>query len=312
MIELLPTLVGYILFFLAAIHAVVDGRRNRPQRLLLLLTLFFYGTLLELRGVTSGLYSYPPERIINMGVVPLSVSLAWVGIIYSAMVLADRLELRVPLRILTATLIALCLDWGMDPVATRLGIWVWKGEGGAFYGIPSFNMVGWFLVPVCYLLAYGLAWDRTARRLRVLTIAQIDDDRSLFRRLYTLLAVTPLSLVLLTAGTYGLIGALPGLLNLSFLAMVLWAMLTVIVTLGIIIWRRDYLRRRRGNDIIPSLILAWISLNYTFFAASAHLFPLAVLMMASALPIWTAFGMGLLPTSIAESRRTPSSRPANL
>ena len=90
---LIPTLVGYVLFILAACHAWLDASQNRFQRMLMLLTLFGFGTLIELIGVTSGNYAYPRGLLINLGVVPMSVSLAWVGIIYSVMVIAERLEL---------------------------------------------------------------------------------------------------------------------------------------------------------------------------------------------------------------------------
>lgn len=112
MMDTLPTLVGYAMFGLALLHALVNGRANRPQRLLMLFTLLVYGTLLETNGVRNGNYYYPREHFINLGVVPLSVSLAWVGIIYSAMALAERLQLPTGLRILATTLIALSLDWG--------------------------------------------------------------------------------------------------------------------------------------------------------------------------------------------------------
>ena len=296
MIELLPTLVGYMLFVLAGIHALRDGRANRPQRLLLLLTLFFYGTLLEAYGVGSGHYSYPREQIINLGVVPLSVSLAWVGIIYSVMMIAERLKLRAPLRILSATFLALSLDWGMDPIAARLGIWVWNGSG-AYFGIPSFNMVGWFLVPVFYLMVYGFSWDRARRRVRLLSIGQIEEDRSVLRRVYTLLLVAPLSLVLLTLCATLLTRAIPALQNLSLPVMAVWAILTVGGTLGIIVWRRDRLRRRGRSDVMPGLILAWISFNYMFFAAAARMWTLAVVMTVASIPIWAAFVISLLPVT---------------
>jgi len=42
--EILPTLVGYVLFGLAFFHAWIAGRSNRIQRILMLLTLFVFGT----------------------------------------------------------------------------------------------------------------------------------------------------------------------------------------------------------------------------------------------------------------------------
>jgi hypothetical protein len=294
MMEVLPTLVGYILFLLALFHALLDGRANRPQRMLLLLTLFVYGTLLEAGGVRSGLYHYPRERFINMGVVPLSVSLAWVGIIYSVIVITDRLRLGAGLRILAATLIALSLDWGMDPVATHFGIWVWR-ENGAYFGIPSFNMVGWFFVPIGYLVAYGLSWDSGKRRIRLLTISEVDNDCSWRRRLYTLAVAAPLALALTTAGSWTLVALAPGLLKLSLGVMGTWAVLTVAAATGLVLWRRNLLRRRSWLDLIPAALLAWIAANYAFFALAGGLWTLFYVMILTAMPLWIILTMTLLP-----------------
>ena len=79
--------------------------------------------------------------------------------------------------------------------------------------------------------------------------------------------------------------------------MAVWAMLTVGLTLGIIVWRRDRLRRRGRSDVMPGLILAWISLNYVFFAAATRMWTMAVVMIVASLPIWAAFVMSLLPVT---------------
>ncbi|PKN65788.1 MAG: hypothetical protein CVU54_18485 [Deltaproteobacteria bacterium HGW-Deltaproteobacteria-12] len=292
--EYLPTLVGYILFLLALLHALLDGHANRTQRMLLLLTLFIYGTLLEASGVNSGLYRYPREPFVNMGVVPLSVSLAWVGIIYSVILIVDRLRLGSGLRILTVTLIALSLDWGMDPVATRFGIWVWR-DSGAYFGIPSFNMVGWFFIPISYLLVYGFAWKGGRQPISFLTIAEVDGNNSWQRKLYTIIVVAPLSLALTAACSAAIVAAAPGLLKLSLEIMSAWAVVTVLAATGIVIWRRDYLRRKSWLDIIPALVLAWIAANYTFLALTDGLGILFFVMFLSATPLWFILAISLLP-----------------
>ncbi|MBN1613855.1 MAG: carotenoid biosynthesis protein [Deltaproteobacteria bacterium] len=294
MMEYLPTLVGYMLFLLAVFHALLDGRANRMQRMLLLLTLLVFGTLLEGQGVRSGLYYYPPEQFINLGVVPLSVSLAWVGIIYSVFAITERLRLRSGMRILAATLIALSLDWGMDPVATHFGIWVWR-ETGAYFGIPSFNMVGWFFIPIGYLVAYGLAWDRRKGRLRLLTISEVDRDFSWQRRLYTVVFTVPLALALTGAGAWMLVALVPGLLKLSLCIMVAWAVLTVASASVLILLRRDFLRRKSWLDLVPATILAWIAANYSFYALAGGLWTLFRVMILSAIPLWIILVMTLLP-----------------
>jgi len=117
--ELLPAFIGYIMCGLAVIHALLDARENRIQRSLMLITLFAFGFMLEYMGVMSGNYVYAEEAVMILGHIPLSVTFAWVGIIYSAMLIGERLKLSLWQRILTTTLIALSLDWGMDPIAVE-------------------------------------------------------------------------------------------------------------------------------------------------------------------------------------------------
>jgi hypothetical protein len=283
---LIPTLVGYILFILAAWHAWLDARQNRPQRMLMLFSLFVFGTLIEWIGVTSGSYVYPREPIINIGVVPMSVSLAWVGIIYSVMVLAERLELPWFLRILATTLIAISLDWGMDPIAVHIGAWSWSSEG-AYFGVPGFNFIGWFFIPIAFLISYGLGWDREHRALRLKNIREMDADRSRNRKLYTILGVVPLSLILLMGATQPL-AMVPKLYDMPLFPLIVWAILSVTGASGLILFRRDRLSRSHGFDLIPPAILTFIGLNYAFFGFATGRADLGFIMLATGLPLWLA------------------------
>ncbi len=198
-----------------------------------------------------------------MGVVPMSVSLAWVGIIYSVMIIAERLDLPWHLRILATTLIAISLDWGMDPIAVHIGAWSWGFEG-SYFGVPGFNFFGWFFIPIAYLVAYGLGWDRQHGRLRLLNIHEIDSEGSRSRKVYTLLGVIPLSLSLLMAATLPL-AKIPVLYNMPLIPLVIWAIISVAGASALIINRRDRLGRTHGFDLIPPAILTYIGLNYAIF-----------------------------------------------
>jgi hypothetical protein len=283
---LIPTLVGYILFILAAWHAWLDARKNRPQRMLMLFSLFLFGTVIEWVGVTSGNYAYPREPFINIGVVPMSVSLAWVGIIYSVMVIAERLNLPWFLRILATTLIAITLDWGMGPIAVHIRAWSWSSEG-AYFSVPGFNFIGWFFIPIAFLIAYGLGWDREHRVLRLKNICEIDADRSRTRKLYTILGVVPLSLVFLMVATQPLANV-PILYNLPLLPLIVWAILSVAGASGLIIARRDRLSLSHSFDLIPPAILTFIGLNYTFFGFITGRVDLGSIMLGTGLPLWLA------------------------
>jgi uncharacterized membrane protein len=289
--ELLPTLIGYILFILAVIHALLDAHAGRLQRLLMILTLFLFGFLLEYTGVSSGNYRYPLESLINMGVVPLSVSLAWVGIIYSVMIIAERLKLSWWLRILATTLIALSLDWGMDPVAVHIGAWFWKFEG-AYFGIPGFNFIGWFFIPIAYLIPYCLSWDRERRLPILLSIDGVDMKSSWGRKLYTVLLVIPLAIVILHF-TAGQLAKVSILYNMAFMPLAIWAVLTVITATGLIIWRRENLKRNEWFELIPPLILVIIGLNYTLYGFLTRRPDLALIMIVTGIPLWLAFVLTL-------------------
>jgi uncharacterized membrane protein len=284
--SLIPTLVGYILFILAICHAWLDARQNRFQRMLMLVTLFGFGTMVEFIGVTSGNYAYPREPGINMGVVPMSVSLAWVGIIYSVMVIAERLDLPWYLRILATTLIAISLDWGMDPIAVSIGAWSW-GFKGAYFGVPGFNFFGWFFIPIAYLIAFGLKWDRQNRRIRLLNIREIDGEHSWTRKLYTLLGVIPLSLGILLAATLPL-AKIQILYNMSLVPLIIWAILSVAGASALVISRRARLGRSHGFDLIPPAILTYIGLNYALFGFVIGRTDLGLIMLVAGMPLWLA------------------------
>ena len=80
------------MFGLAVIHAMFEAKNNRLQRFLMIITLFVYGFILEYMGVMSGNYDYASEPIMLFEVIPLSVTFSWVGIIYSVMLVGDRLK----------------------------------------------------------------------------------------------------------------------------------------------------------------------------------------------------------------------------
>jgi putative membrane protein len=68
------------------------------------------------------------------------------------------------LHVLYATLLLVWMDAVLDPGAASLGFWVWP-QGGAYYGVPPSNYVGWLLsgaLATTLLLAAG-RWSETPR-----------------------------------------------------------------------------------------------------------------------------------------------------
>jgi uncharacterized membrane protein len=261
-LNIIPMLIGFILFILALIHALVEGKNNRVQRILLLLTLFVYGILLEYVGIISGHHYYAEEPIMILGVVPLSIPLAWVGIIYSVMIVGERLKLSLWNRILTTTLLALSLDWGMDPIAVELGLWTWV-HVGSFFTVPTFNFIGWFFIPIAYLIGYNLNWNKEKRRLELLSIEQLDTHNSLARRIYTILLVIPIALTLLIL--VGMITLIPGVYNWPVIIVQIWEVFTILYTSWMVIKNRRKLARNYWYDLIPPLVILCIGLGYFIF-----------------------------------------------
>ncbi|NHJ25562.1 MAG: carotenoid biosynthesis protein [Candidatus Lokiarchaeota archaeon] len=284
-------MIGYIMLILALIHALYDAKNNRIQRLLMLITLFIYGFLLEYLGVSAGNYTYASETIMLFEIIPLSVTCAWVGIIYSIMLIGDFLELSPLMRIITTTLIALSIDWGMDPIAVELGAWTWTIEG-QYYGIPGFNFIGWFFIPIAYLLPYEIVWNKEIKKVQLLTIKQIDDHQTLTRKLYTLLVIVPIAVGFLIL--VGIISRIPILYNMNVIALSIWAILTVVISAAIISWKRRNLNRKKLYELIPPIILLLLAVLYTFYGFFIGRIDLGFLMLLTGIPIWLIFSFMVL------------------
>lgn len=284
-------MIGYIMLILALIHALYDAKNNRIQRLLMLITLFIYGFLLEYLGVSAGNYTYASETIMLFEIIPLSVTCAWVGIIYSIMLIGDFLELSPLMRIITTTLIALSIDWGMDPIAVELGAWTWTIEG-QYYGIPGFNFIGWFFIPIAYLLPYEIVWNKEVKKVQLLTIKQIDDHQTLTRKLYTLLVIVPIAVGFLIL--VGIISRIPILYNMNVIVLSIWAILTVVISAAIISWKRKNLNRKKWYELIPPIILLLLAVLYTFYGFFIGRIDLGFLMLLTGIPIWLIFSFMVL------------------
>ena len=282
---LLPGLIGYILTGLAIVHALMDAKTNRIQRILMLATIFVFAASLELIGVITGVFSYATELIMILDRVPISITLSWVGIIYSSMIITERLKLSLWQRILTTTLIALSLDWGGDPIAVATGAWTFGG--GEYFNVPALNFIGWFFIPIAYLVPYGLSWEKDSKKLRLLNVAEVDARRSLLRRLYTVLIVIPIGLVILML--VGLFARIPLIYNLPLVFLVVWMIFTIVWASGIIIWKNENLRRIQWFDLIPPSSLLIIAFFYVISSMFLGLIHLGLLMLLSALPFLLAF-----------------------
>jgi len=91
--------------------------------------------------------------------VPILLGLAYVGIGYLAWTLAGIIlaEPRVVARPLLAAAIMTAWDLAMDPVwANLVHAWVWE-RGGAYFGVPLSNFLGWYLTNYTLYQLFALA-----------------------------------------------------------------------------------------------------------------------------------------------------------
>ena len=252
----------------------------------MLLTQFIYGFLLEYMGVISGNYDYATEPIMILGVIPISVTFAWVGIIYSVMLIGDLLEVSTWLRILITTLIALSLDWGMDPIAVAFGGWTWNTPG-QYFGVPGFNFIGWFFIPIAYLIPYGLSWSKERKKVQILSIKEIDTHKTWQRKVYSLIAVDLIAVLILIL--VGIATRPPMIYNTHAIILIAGAIFSVVTSTAMIIWKRKNFQRQNWYDIIPSCILILIGIFYVLYAFLIGRPDLGFLMILTGLPLWSVF-----------------------
>ena len=107
------------------------------------------------------------------GLLPLGLPFAWVPLLLASVVVgqAAGTQLKhthslspaatVAVRIVVAACFLTLCDFVLDPVAARLGLWVWAEPSG-FYGVPWSNFAGWLLSGLLGAALYEFWAQRTA------------------------------------------------------------------------------------------------------------------------------------------------------
>jgi bisanhydrobacterioruberin hydratase len=141
---------------------------------LFLLICFGVGVAVEITGINTGMlfgdYTYGNVLGYKVQNVPVVIGINWFIIIYCSGISIHTLLMKAIDRIATdsgknpmalkalsvivdgATL-AVFFDWLMEPVAVKLGYWVWNGDGS----IPMFNYICWFVISLLLLTAFHFA-----------------------------------------------------------------------------------------------------------------------------------------------------------
>jgi putative membrane protein len=145
--------VFVILFALPSYVAVVNSK-GLKRGMLILVSLGFYGLLIESSAIHTG-FPYG-DFIYNdllgekvFGLTPWTVAFAWPPILLFAYyvsrnVLKPSSSYYFWKLLATTAFIAMSVDVVLDPAAVYLGFWEWR-EPGFFYGVPLVNFLGWLL-----------------------------------------------------------------------------------------------------------------------------------------------------------------------
>lgn len=94
-------------------------------------------------GFPYGYFTYSDglgPKFLNLA--PWCVPFAWIPLVLLSGSLASCFVSSKTKRVLIGTFVLVVADMVVDPVATKMGLWVWR-DYGMYYGIPILNFCGW-------------------------------------------------------------------------------------------------------------------------------------------------------------------------
>ena len=175
-------LLGTVVMRLPLIAGVAPLLDRRATAALLALTAYSYG--IEYVGVTTGwpygFFEYGVELgPMLLDTVPLGLPIFFFPLVLNSyllclLLLGDRAS-RWAVRLPTVIATVLIVDLVLDPGAVALGFWAYDG-GGAYYGVPWSNYLGWVLSATVAVGLFDLAFDWTNLVARVQSCAFMLDD----------------------------------------------------------------------------------------------------------------------------------------
>ena len=118
-------------------------------------------------GLVFGAYHYSDLLGAKLGHVPVIIPLAWFMMIYPSWMVARALLVGVDTRRLAgvtalaavAALVMTAWDVVMDPGMAAAGNWIWE-RGGAYFGVPRRNYLGWLATTFLVYWIVGWAWRK--------------------------------------------------------------------------------------------------------------------------------------------------------
>jgi len=139
--------------------ALLLTRRTSARWLPAFATVYLLSLLSELAGTTVGL-PFGPYRYTDglgakwLGHVPVLIPLSWFFMALPSYAIARwRFPRSAAPRVVAGSLVLLSWDLALDPAMSLVTrYWVW-GVNGPYYGMPVFNLVGWYLTGLALMTA---------------------------------------------------------------------------------------------------------------------------------------------------------------
>lgn len=125
---------------------------------------FILGYVVEFIGVKTGVifghYQYGATLGPKLFNVPVIIGLNWLLVMYCVASLTDTLKISVVNKVILASLLAVAIDWLIEPVAMHYDFWNWKNGV-----VPFQNYVGWFITSIVMQTAYHIFKVKAENRL---------------------------------------------------------------------------------------------------------------------------------------------------
>lgn len=134
--------------------------KSRIFRIFELFGFIVYAGLFENIGVLGNVYDYSLDRLVMIGVVPLSILMFEAVIFYSALQFAEKMNFPKWAIPIVVGFLGVLQDLTIDPAAVfdlhmvngvLEGRWNWTAHyDDMLFGIPFFNFTGWFMLMFYY------------------------------------------------------------------------------------------------------------------------------------------------------------------
>ncbi|MBI5034598.1 MAG: carotenoid biosynthesis protein [Chloroflexi bacterium] len=164
-----------LLFFVFAVIHANDRFGLRSMLVFLALSFgvsFIFETVGVLTGLVYGQYYYTDRLGPKLGVVPFLIPLAWFMMMYASNTVVEivagetarsRSSSSTALIAFLGAMAMTAWDLGMDPQMVARSHWVWV-QGGAYFGIPVQNFIGWLATTFTVFFLFRLYESRQPAR----------------------------------------------------------------------------------------------------------------------------------------------------